>query len=351
MTTGPTSSRGFALIKGECPICQRKGSCKVKIGADASMVMCLWVQDGCITRGDGTPYALRDGMGWLHRLDKKRERALARDLPASRPPPPKLKPADVAALVKSQGIALTTAKLSAASAELGLTERSLKRLGIGYDDRTGCITFPMVDGRRRPIGIRIRLDDDARKRLRTDARYICVPGSSNGLFVPDDLELYEIAPGLCNTDYPLMLLIPEGPTDTAAALDLGFRAIGRPSCSGGADFIRQLLAGGHKQEVVIIADNDQTKRRPDGTPFWPGYEGAIDLAGSILPLCGLLKLWKPADKTKDLRQILRAGFAQGDLLMEFLCAPRVTPKWLREKREELELWRRRLRAKEKPAAA
>jgi len=64
------------------------------------------------------------------------------------------------------------------------------------------------------IGIRRRLPN---------GRKISLTSSKTGLFIPADLS----PEGL--------LLICEGPTDTAAALDLGFAAIGRPNCNSCVD--------------------------------------------------------------------------------------------------------------------
>ena len=66
----------------------------------------------------------------------------------------------------------------------------------------------MYDGRRRIVGIRIRSFDGEVK--------ACVPGSSNGLFVPLDYAVKPLSPELrTSDDFPLLLLLPEGPTDAA----------------------------------------------------------------------------------------------------------------------------------------
>ena len=46
------------------------------------------------------------------------------------------------------------------------------------------------------------------------------------------------------------ILIVEGASDTAAGMDLGFAAIGRPSAAGGLNYLRSLLRDRH---VVIVA--------------------------------------------------------------------------------------------------
>ncbi len=114
---------------------------------------------------------------------------------------------------------------------LGGTAVSLRRLQIGWSKRHQAWTFPMVGADGNILGIRLRL---------TDGLKLAVRGGREGLFVPEDL----------GTDR--RLLICEGPSDTAAMLDLGFDAVGRPSCTGGQ---RQV------SEVVIMADGDGPGRR------------------------------------------------------------------------------------------
>jgi len=66
------------------------------------------------------------------------------------------------------------------------------------------------------------------------------------------------------------ILIPEGLSDVLAGLTVGLSAIGRPSNSGGVEYIAQLCR--HRQ-VIVLAEND---RKPDGR--WPGKEGAEAVA-------------------------------------------------------------------------
>ena len=104
-----------------------------------------------------------------------------------------------------------------------------------------------------------------------------------------------------------LLLICEGPTDCAAALDLGFAAIGRPNCSSCVDMTVKFCKG--RSEIIIIGDNDPPKE--DGRR--PGKKGAEKLAGKLLLHCSSVKIIYPPDKTKDLRQWLRAGLTSGQL--------------------------------------
>ena len=96
---------------------------------------------------------------------------------------------------------------------LGLSPESLERLGVGWSAKHDAWTFPMTDAQGDVLGIRLRL---------RNGRKLSVRGSKEGLFLPAGLEGGQ------------QLLVAEGPTDTAALLDLGFAAVGRPSCTGGA---------------------------------------------------------------------------------------------------------------------
>ena len=67
------------------------------------------------------------------------------------------------------------------------------------------------------------------------------------------------------------VLLVEGPTDVAACESLGLAAVGRPSNTGGAKLIAQLLA---RRDVLVVGENDQN---PAGS--WLRRDGAETLAG------------------------------------------------------------------------
>jgi phage/plasmid primase-like uncharacterized protein len=105
-------------------------------------------------------------------------------------------------------------RLDRFAAELGVSMNSLLRLSVGWSEDHDAWTFPMRNANGKVVGIRLR---------RPDGRKVSVTGGHEGLFIPRGRDLYPGEP----------LLIAEGPTDTAALLDLNFMAIGRPSCTGG----------------------------------------------------------------------------------------------------------------------
>jgi len=156
--------------------------------------------------------------------------------------------------------------------ELGVSRESLRRLRVGW---TGWAwTFPMVNARGATIGIRLR---------RPDGSKLAEKGSRQGLFTPS--KLTGNAP----------LLITEGPTDLAAALDLGFDAIGRPSCAGGIELVSSYLRLTGRQDVVVFADSDSA-----------GRAGADALAKSVA-LVARVRIAAPPPQFKDLRAWVRGG--------------------------------------------
>jgi len=106
-------------------------------------------------------------------------------------------------------------------------------------------------------------------------------------------------------------MICEGPTDCAALLDMGFDAIGRPSCMGGVEHIVEFLKG-RRRDVIIVADRDEPKHRPDGSVWFPGQEGAVRLCKAIQPLVRTLKVIKPPFH-KDVREWYRAGATRANV--------------------------------------
>ena len=112
-------------------------------------------------------------------------------------------------------------------------------------------------------------------------------GSKSGLFVPVDLNDGE------------RLLICEGPTDTAAALELGLDAIGRPSCNGAIEMTARAARG--RSELIVVADNDDV-----------GIRGAMKLADTLALHCRVKIVVAPSG-IKDLRSWLCKGLSSEQL--------------------------------------
>ena len=170
------------------------------------------------------------------------------------------------------------------AATLGVSVKSLKRLEVGFDGKNWM--FPMRNGYNCIVGIRLRTES---------GRKFAVTGSKNGLFWPTGV----------NVASREVLFICEGSTDCAALLDMGFEAIGRPSCSGGVEDIKQFLYHADRT-VVIMSDKDAPQTSPDGRQFTPGQDGTERLAKEIKSLVRSVKVIEPC-KGKDARQWKRAG--------------------------------------------
>ena len=177
----------------------------------------------------------------------------------------------------------TDAQVAKYANQLGLTPTSLERLGcVRANQHRHAFAFPMVNATGDVVGIRLRHDNNSKS---------TVKGSRAGLFVPMDIGLQGL------------LLICEGPTDTAAMLSLGFDAVGRPSCLGQVSMLRQLLLLFNPMpDIVICADHDGA-----------GLDGARVLATGLLPISQSVRIIKPA-KHNDVREWVADGATQEKVL-------------------------------------
>ncbi len=253
-----------------CPICEHPDWCSVS--EDGKVCVCMRVESSRRCKSGGWFHTLTDDIvPDRRRLPKPKSKAKA----VSRH--------DFPDLAQRYAEALGPASMAALSRDLGVSTRSLERLQVGWDGEH--YTFPMSNGKGHCVGIRVR---------GKDGKWSVTGSDGNGLFWPDRVE--------SSRD---LLLICEGPTDCAALLDLDYAAIGRPSCSGGVEYVCELL-GQRRRPVVIMADNDEWKTRPDGTRYRPGADGAKILCQRIKPLVRTLRMVKPP-RQKDIRAWLRSG--------------------------------------------
>ena len=257
-----------------CPICERPDWCGVS--DDGVVAHCMRVE---------SPKPTRAG-GWIHRLadpaPTSRPRRARR--PAERP--------EIAwvALMSRYTAETLPGDVRRLAGLLGVSTASLKRLGVAWAAEHHAWAIPMQDAGERVIGIRLRPERGKKWAVR---------GSHNGLFVPDGGIPEQVE----------TILVAEGPTDVAALLDLGFCAIGRASCSGQVDMLVDVL---YRRNVVIVADRDEAKKRPDGSEFYPGQEGAERLAEALFGKARTVKVIKPL-QGKDAREWKLAG-ATGDII-------------------------------------
>lgn len=121
-------------------------------------------------------------------------------------------------------------------------------------------------------------------------------------------ELNKHEPLLPESQYPIMIV--EGMTDTAAAMDLGFVAVGKPNAKSGLLELAELVRG---RNVVVVGEND-LKSNGDH----PGREGMLATAQVLRRSCNdVVKLMPPAD-CKDLRSWVGKYKVTRDDVLQFI---------------------------------
>lgn len=278
-----TSSSWVRVSKRtSCPICGHHDWCGIT--SDGAVARCMRVEsDRPSPSGEG---------GWIHVLmDEVVPRPVTR-----RPPGPNV---DWERLLGTWRFDTQPGQLRRLATGLGVTTDSLERLGVVYAAQYRAWAFPMRNGRGYVIGIRLRNDAGSKWAVR---------GSRQGLFWPD-----------MNTGTDPLIIV-EGPTDAAAMLGLGYDVIGRPSCSGGIRLLEQVFERGHSRDVVILADRDEPKKRPDGSTWYPGQEGAERLAQRLAGLTRSTRIIKPL-KGKDARAWVQRGVTRRvvDMVISNAC--------------------------------
>ena len=241
-----------------CPVCGKPDWCL--LAKDGSAAICARVEQGSRKRcGDA---------GWLHVFDGCHRTRNVKCRMTNAPDSPSAggehRP-DFAKIVETCQQRCSDLRAMFLANSLGVTSRSLKRLGIGFSAES--FTFPMSDERGNIIGVRRRFEN---------GRKVSVKGSRNGLFIPTGIE------------NATKLVICEGPTDCAAALDLGWAAIGRPNCNSK---VAMTVAYVRRRPVVIVADRDSA-----------GIRGAQKLTEALLQNGSNVRIILPPPIYKDLRQ-------------------------------------------------
>lgn len=257
-----------------CPVCGKSDWCG--ISQDGQLCICMRIEDGAIRATDNG--------GFLHKLDASRIPGRTwREAPEDCPP----KPVDTTnwpVLAATFTSKVNPACLQRLSLELGVSADSLKRLWVGWSPRDKAWSFPMYQVNGYVCGIRLR---------NWQGHKWAVRGGKQGLFIPQYFPY-------C-LDH-LRLFVAEGPTDTAALLDMGFIAVGRPSCRGMEQQVVQLAQQTRAGQVVIATDNDQ-----------PGQDGAAHLA-SVLQQAGIRhRIMAPPAGVKDIRAWMQAGATADDI--------------------------------------
>lgn len=245
-----------------CPICGKPDWCTV----GEIFIQCMRIESArpCVKSG-----------GWFHPIKDapRKPRVPQREQPAAPQPEPQIDAAkmmrEFAADVESGEQLLNLAD------DLGVDWQSLARIGTTWSAGHRAWAFAMRDGDANVIGIRLR-DHTGHK--------WAVRGSRAGLFY-DPNNRADVA------------YIVEGPTDCAAAMDLGVYAIGRPSCMGSEQQVIRVVERVKVREVIIVSDNDS-----------PGWRGAERLQ-ALLKVRSVIFV-PPA---KDMRDFVRAGGTRRDI--------------------------------------
>lgn len=105
------------------------------------------------------------------------------------------------------------------------------------------------------------------------------------------------------------VLVVEGMSDTAAGMDLGFPAVGRPSNMAGMGYLKQLLRG---RKCIIIGENDL---KADGR--WPGKEG-MEAAFETLRASSDPRKIMPPEDVKDFREWVRKHGLTRDAFLAYV---------------------------------
>lgn len=273
---------------------------------------CAWTPDGqrlrCMRQGD-PPEGMRrlnedaDG-GVLFTFDKLHV-ASHRRSNRSTPAPGRAQTTDWGALSSQLQATITPDQIRALAESLGLpvaavrvldpgwaTRDDLKRMragGAGWTDDPpqGAFAFPERDGTGKIVGLSLRTLDGRKGSPSGKA------GSRRGLIVPSNF--HEI-------DGPILCV--EGATDVAAAVLLGIRVVGRPSCNGGAEDLAKIADA---EGLIVLGERDT---KPNGR--WPGRDGAKAVAAKVAQSWREPVEWSlPPKGVKDLRDLVRQRVEEG----------------------------------------
>lgn len=236
-----------------CPVCDHDGWCAVdELGEVAK----------CMRLSDGAFKSQEDGSGLAH-FHRLREPAaiplrIKRDRPVQ----------DWRQVQQRCREALTESRRNWLVNDLMVSPEALDAIGVGWHHEYRVYTFPERFPDGTIIGIATR---------KPDGRKAFLKGGNRGLIIPPALNLAE------------PVVVVEGPSDVAACLTIGVGVVGRPSNTGGAAMLAELLRDGG--EVFILAENDE-----------PGITGAKAIAARLAEIWGRPVPWVlPPHGAKDIR--------------------------------------------------
>ncbi len=152
--------------------------------------------------------------------------------------------------------------------------------------------FPERSATSAIVGFTLRYTDGTKRNH--GGRGLTLPTTPTPAMAADD------ANGTVDTS---MIFAPEGASDTLAMLAMNLHAVGRPSNTGGVDYLIELWRSVPlTRKLVIVAENDA---KPDGR--WPGRDGAERTAKRIADaLSRTVYIVFPPPGAKDVRAMVQA---------------------------------------------
>ena len=244
-------------------MCKKFDWCLVAVNGSAAI--CPRAEKGSV--------AYIDGSGWLHKFGddtspKPRLRVAPKPLPEHN--------SVLSRIFDNYRRQMNGDMLESLSGDLGVSSKSLDQMMIGFSETNKAYAFPMLRSGNRFLGIRFRAKNGSK---------FAAKGSKQGLFVPSSFTLSR------------GIIICEGPTDTAAMLDIGFNAVGRASCNSGERLIKEIV---QDNPIAILADADEA-----------GRIGARRLA-KIIPHSVIIE----PDGCKDARDWVASGVTRDHVLQK-----------------------------------
>ncbi len=266
--------------RNPCPICGKADWCLV--ASDESAAICARIDQGSVKRcGEaGFLHILRDDPNWRLRPKVRTIHLHCPDLSYKA----------WGQFASGYRAATDMNELLAFADYLGLAIENLIRLRIGWSQQDRAWTFPMHDADARIRGIRLR---------NWAGRKWAICGSKDGLFIPIGLS------------FTGTLFICEGPTDTAALLDVGLEVVGRASCTSGRKLLIDLIRYRRPISIAIVGDRDANGA---------GQRGAETLASDLLLYTPSISVIYPPEGIKDARAWVQAGATQQDVQTEIDAA-------------------------------
>ena len=254
-----------------CPVCHHTDWCTAS--DDGAVAVCHRVESGRPSKGGGWIHWLGDGSV---RIDPEVLRRRREEREATRREESERVARHFALLPAGDEQRRLCAHLAR---ELGVGAEALRALDVRWDRGARAAAFPMRNARGLVTGIRYR-------ELGTGRKW-SMRGSHDGLFLPRDGG---------GGEGPLVVC--EGASDTAAALTLGWRGVGRSSCQCGGRLLADYILAEGVHEVAIFADNDPAGRH-GATALKKILEDAL-----MFRMPFIANIYWPSPQFKDLRAAL-----------------------------------------------